>query len=247
MSSHANKLKNIAKLSMKEFTRSGLQLIEKPVRQLFTHDNRGNVIKRDDTSHNQKLLAEMALEFSHCRSTGSGVGLQTSLFKNAEGQTLLKTPGCKILFAIQFSGNTVELIGIAVITNLTENVVENKHLKKVENANMSLPTNSLFLELICAKPHTGAATFLLLSLLNKMVKQKDAILCNPTNNKSRTFLEGHGYQNFLPNSGVFKILTRATAANWENKYLEMLRGYEQSMRICTRQGVRDRTQTYWDC
>lgn len=242
--SQADRLRNVAKFSLKEFSRSGFQLIEKPARQLFSHNARGDLIKRDDTNHNQKFLAEMALEFKHCSQS---YNLKQSLKASRDGSSLVYSPGCKLLFAVQFSGESAELVGIAVIVNLKEDVMEERHLNAMEAAEVRLPRNGLFLELICAKPKTGAATYLLLSLLNKLAAQKDAIVCNPTNERARNLFDRHGYEEFVPGRNDLAILDRSTAADSEESYLSMLPGYEQTMKFCTRGGVRDRNRTYWDC
>ena len=79
-----------------------------------------------------------------------------------------------------------------------------------------------------------------------MAKQKDVILCNPTNAKARALFERHGYDEFA-NRNDLAILDRPTAADHEDAYLDMLPGYAETMRLCTRAGVRDTTKTYWDC
>lgn len=242
--SYHDLLKNISKLSVKEFSRSGIQLIEKPARQLFTHNARGDLTRRTDIDHNQRELANMALSFAHCSQS---YNLKQSLKASANGSSLVYSAGCKVLFAVQFTGTSVELVGLAVVLNWKENVMEQRHLTAMENAGIPFPANGLFIELICAKPRSGAATFLLLTMMNKLAKQFDLIGANPTNEKARALFERHGYERLVPRRDDLVLLTRAVAANGKDSYLKMLPGYENTMKLCTRGGVRDTSKTYWDC
>jgi alkylhydroperoxidase/carboxymuconolactone decarboxylase family protein YurZ len=242
--SHADVLKNVAKLSTKEFTRMGFQIFEKPARQLFDHNQRGELVARQDIEHNQRELATIALSFQHCSAS---YNLKQSLRASANGSSLVHSAGCKVLFVVQFAGSTVELVGVAVVVNLKEDVMEQRHLTAMANAGVRLPQNGLFLELICAKPKTGAATLLLLSLLNKLSKQFDSISCNPTNERARNLFARHGYQAMVPTRDDLAILDRSTAAGHASAYFRMLPGYDNTVRLCTRGGIRDPSKTYWDC
>lgn len=242
--SHAEILKNVFRLSVKEFGRVGFQILEKPARQLFSHNARGELVRRADIEHNQRELASMALSFAHCSNS---YNLKQSLKASRDGSSLVNSAGCKVLFAVKFEGTTVELVGIAVVVNLKENVMEERHLTAIANANVRLPAKGLFIELICAKPKSGAATFLLLTLLNKLATQFNAIACNPTNERARTLFARHGYTTMVPHRNDLVILDRSMAANHENAYLNLLPGYANTMKLCTRGGVRDTSKTYWDC
>lgn len=241
---HGDILKNVSKLATKEFGRLGFQLFEKPARQLFTHNTRGELVRRPDIDHNQRELADMALAFTHCSNS---YNLKQSLKASSNGSSLVYSSGCKVLFAVKFEGATAELVGIAVVVNLKEDVMEQRHVTALNNANVRLPLNGLFIELVCAKPKSGAATFLLLSLLNKLAKQFDAIACNPTHERARLLFARHGYTNMVPGRNDLAILHRSTAVGHKNAYLDMLPGYAVTMRLCNRGGVRDKLKTYWEC
>lgn len=241
---HADVLKHVAKLSIKEFARMGFQIFEKPARQLFDHNKRGELVAREDIEHNQRELAKMALSFQHCSTS---YNLKQSLRASSSGSSLVHSTGCKVLFAVQFTGSTAQLVGVAIVVNLKEDVMEKQHLTAMANAGVRLPQKGLFLELICAKPGTGAATLLLLSLLNKLSKQFDSISCNPTNERARKLFARHGYQAMVPRRNDLAILDRSTAAGHASAYFEMLPGYENTVRLCTRGGIRDSSKTYWDC
>ena len=241
---HSDTLKNVSKLSVKEFGRLGFQIFEKPARQLFSHNARGELVRRPDIEHNQRELATMALSFTHC---SNAYDIKQSLIRNRNGASLVDSPGCKVLFAVKFDKTNVELVGLAVIVNLKENVLETRHLTAITNSNVRLPNPGLFLELICSKPKSGAATFLLLALLNKLAKQFDAIACNPTNERARNLFARHGYTTMVPNRNDLVLLDRSTAVNHKDAYLDMLPGYANTMKLCTRGGVRDTSKTYWDC
>lgn len=241
--SDADILKNVSRLSIKEFGRLGYQIFEKPARQLFTHNKRGELVRRSDIDHNQSELASMALAFTHCSNS---YNLKHSLiYRN--GSSLVYSAGCKVLFAVKFERDTVELVGIAVVVNWKENVMEDHHLTAMVNANVRIPAKGLFIELICAKPKSGAATFLMMSQLNKLAKQVDAIACNPTNAKARGLFERHGYTTMVPGRNDLAILERSTAARHQDAYFDMLLGYANTMKLCIRGGVRDTSKTYWDC
>tara|TARA_B110001450_G_scaffold234240_1_gene238093 strand:+ start:317 stop:1060 length:744 start_codon:yes stop_codon:yes gene_type:complete len=242
--SHSDVLKNVFKLSMKDFGRLGFQLFEKPARQLFTHNARGELVRRTDIDHNQRELAGMALSFPHCSAS---YNLKQSLRASSGGASLVNSAGCKVLFAVKFTGSDVELVGLSVVVNLKEDVFEQRHLTAMAKAGVRLPSKGLFVELICAKPETGAATFLLLTMMNKLAKQFDSIVCNPTNEKARTLFARHGYEDMVPTRNDLAILDRSTAANHEGSYLKMLPGHENTVRLCTRGGIRNTSMTYWDC
>ena len=240
----ADTLKHVSKLSIKEFGRLGFQIFEKPARQLFSHNARGELVIKPGIEHNQRELAKMALSFPHCSAS---YNLKQSLKASADGSSLVYSAGCKVLFAVQFTGSTVELVGAAVVVNLKENVMEQRHLTAMARANVSVPSHGLFLELICAKPKSRAATFLLLSLVAKLATQFQVIVCNPTNERARNLFSRHAYERMVPNRDDLMVLRRGAAANAETTYLDMLPGYDNTVKLCTRGGVRDASKTYWDC
>lgn len=242
MPTDTERVKHICKLAMKEFGRSGFQLIEKPARQLFTHTATGQLVARDDITQNQKVLAKLALEFPFCSDQ---YNLRQSLRASAQGNSLLFSSGCKVVFGIQFSGETAEVVSLGITLNFKPNVMEARHLRAIDDAEVAVPANTIFLELICAKPKTGAATFLLLALLSKL-SQKDAILTNPTNLRARLLFQRHGYEEFAGRQDL-AILRRRVAAENGDRYFEMLPGYAETVRLCTRAGIRDPSKTYWDC
>lgn len=101
---------------------------------------------------------------------------------------------------------------------------------------------------MCAKPHSGAATYLLLAMLKSISSTKTCLMANFTNASSRRLMyERHGYKEFLPGKPQLAVLTRATAYANRQALLDLLPGHEQTMRLCTRVGIRDKRKTYWDC
>ena len=130
--------------------------------------------------------------------------------------------------------------------NLREDVMEQRHLRAMEAADAVMPRNAVFLELICSKPKSGSATFLMLSLLSKLAQQKDAIVCNPTNEKAWSLSIGTDMTNSCISRNDLAILDRNTAADFEENYLAMRPGLESTIKLCTRGGVRDTTKTDWD-
>ena len=250
-SSQADTLKTISKHALKEFGRRGFQLFEKPARQLFSHNSTtGALIEAPGLQHNQRELARMALAFRHCSGAYNlRQSLKASPGSDGGGSSLVYSAGCKLLLAVKFDGDAdAELVGLAVVVNLREDVLESRHLRMIAAAGEHLPAGGLWIELVCAKPHSGAATYLLLTMLKTIGGARTCIMANPTNAASRSLMyERHGYEELLPGKPQLAVLTRSAAYAHRQAYLDLLPGYEQTMRLCTRAGIRDTTKTYWDC
>ena len=112
--SQGDTLKEISKVARKEFSRRGYQMFEKPVKQLFDFDDRGNLVVNPNAQHNTAILADMLLRTQIC---GTVVSLKQSL-KLTRGESLYYNSGCKIIIVVKFEGSTSRLVAFAVIMNL---------------------------------------------------------------------------------------------------------------------------------
>lgn len=250
-------LKDVAKFANEEFVRrSGVRFFEVPLRQLFTYSEPtgtgrkaipAQVIVHPDADLNRKLIATLALEFEGCNG---GVGLQRSLELSKEGASLLYASGAKLLCAIQANSNErPRMIAFAIVTNLRPIVLEGpveKALRPV--VGNQFYTKGLYLELVCALPHTGGATYLLLRLLAKLDRVNTGILAHCVNARSRALMERHKYTRLTARNDVL-YLSRRDAIEHADVYLGMLRLQNNTDVLCWRRGASPRTidRTYWDC
>lgn len=233
-------LANVAKVANEEFVRTnGVRFFDVPLRQLFVHDAKGTLVVHPEAEANRRILARMALDFQ-C-GAASGVSLRRSLKLGREGSSLLYATGARMLCAVSVDG-APRLVAFALVMNLKAAVVEAMVLRHMQ----TLPHKALYLELVCAMPHTGGATYLLLRLLAKLERTHTGILAHAVNAKSRTLLERHFYAPRGP--GVY-YLDRATAQRHTERYLGLLRTSQTTQELCTRHGVTAATRgkTYWDC
>lgn len=243
MPTQAETFKELSKAARKEFGRRGYQIFEKPVKQLFDFDPRGNLIVNPSAQHNTAILADMALRTRMC---GTVVSLKQSLKLN-HGSSLYYNAGCKLILVVKFEGNTSSLVAFALFMNLKEDCLEDRHLNALNRNGIALPTGGLWLELICAEPGHKGANLIFLYML-KFLVSKTCILNNPTTSHTRgVFFNRYGFEDFLPGRQELAILTPSEAYRMRDSYYTMLPGYMETMRLCTRGGVRDRSKTYWDC
>jgi len=246
MSDARQTIKTFCKFARTEFVRRGVQVFDKPLRQLFEHKGKRLVVKPSAT-HNQEELARMALKFPHC---GKQVSLEHCL-EPFGGTSLLHIPGAKLLIAVQFKDAAAEILGIAIVTNLTAVVIEPRFEKRLIAAGVNLPERGLWLELICAKPKTQGATCLLFHLMNSLGGTKECIWSNPIGASSRTLLyERHNWDQVVEGWDVIARLTKQrAAANCKNGPLltGLLPGFETSQRLCTRGGIKNPEKTYYEC
>lgn len=248
-------LREFSRISAKEFSRKGFQVYEKPVKQLFAFDAGRRLVRKPGIEHNAAALADMLLSTRIC-DTG-GVTLRRSLSMDADGNSLYDIPGCRIVAVVHFEGAASSLAGFTLFMNLSKKVVEKKHLTLIANAGLSLPSGGLWIELICAEPGRKAANAMLLYLLKYLGGAKTCIMANPTSERSRgVFYEKHAYEQFVPGKNAIAILTRAQAHKkltdgtpFRNRevYEDMIPGYAETLRLCTRSGIKDPRKTYWDC
>jgi hypothetical protein len=237
------RLKELSKAARKEFGRRGYQLFEKPVKQLFDYDAQGNLVVNPLAHHNTAILADMALRTRMC---GMVVSLEQSL-RMSNGASLYYNAGCKLVLVVKFEGGSSSLVAFAIIMNLKEDCLESRHRNALHRAGVALPRGGVWLELICAEPGHKGANLIFLYLL-KYLSSKTCILNNPTTAHSKgVFFTRYGFGELLPGSQQLAILTPSEAYRMRDAYYSMLPGYTETMRLCTRGGVRDRSKTYWDC
>ncbi len=243
MTTHSERLRNVSKMAHEEFAARGVRMFDVPARQMFEYDARGELQVLTTATHNRRTLAQMALDFPHC---GTVVALRRSLKLNAATHTsLLYSPGCRLLMAVHIDRTSVELIGFCLVVNYRDDVLEPRHLRRLTHANVTIAPKTLYLELVCAKPHTGAATYLILRMLSRVDKQfPGGILTNPTNQRARDLFTRHQFVPLTPDS---YRLTRAAAAHAVDAYAALLPGFDTRVEMCTRGGIRDARRTYWDC
>ena len=163
-------LADVSKLANEEFTREqGVRFFDVPARQLFEYDARGALAVRADAEGNRRLLAQLALEFAHCEA--GAVSLRRSLPYSARNDSgLLYVSGARVLLAVRADAARVaHLVALAFVTPLTPAVLEADVLRALGGR---LPcAKGLYVELVCAEPRTGGATYLLLRLLARLVRQ----------------------------------------------------------------------------
>jgi hypothetical protein len=233
----------VSRLANEEFVRkAGVRLFEVPARQLFVHNARGDLIVNPDAQANRRVLAQLALRFE-C-DAASGVSLQRSLKLGRDGSSLLYATGCKLLCAVAVTEDAPHMIALALIMNLKAPVLEPAVLRRMGSSH--LPLKALYLELVCAAPHTGGATYLLLRLLAKLERTNTGILAYAVNAKSRALLARHFYT--ARGTGVY-YLTREDAERNIPSYMDLLRTTRVTRDLCTRRGLSRTTagRTYWDC
>jgi len=241
--SHGETLIAISKAARKEFGLKGFHIFEKPVKQLFDFDGRGNLIVNPSAHHNTAILARMALATPIC---GNSVDLKQSL-KMSNGSSLYYNAGCKLILVVKFEGDTFSLVAYAIIMNLKENCLEPRHINALNQGGIAVPKGGLWLELICAQPGQKGANLIFLYLL-KYLKSKTCILNNPTTAHSiGVFFTRYEFEELLPGKKELAILYPSVAYSKRESYYTMLPGYAETMRLCTRGGVRDPNKTYWDC
>lgn len=241
----AGTLTYLSKLANEEFTRRGVRLFEVPVRQLFDFNSAGTLVVHPDADENRELLAQMALTATFCRYSTSGVSLKRSLQLGSDGKSsLLYAPGCKLLCAVAVQDSlSFKLIGMALVMPLKPAVLEDKVVKILGN---HMPTKALYLELVCAEPKTGAATYLLLRLLSKLERTNTGILAHTVNKKSNELFARNAYEKL--GSGVW-YMSRERATRNAESLESLLRSSRLTRSLCTRRGSTSRTshRTYWDC
>ena len=238
-------LKEVSKICVKEYTRRGYQLIEKPAKQLFSYNARNALVVNPDAQHNTAILAKLILDSPMCRA--GAVDVRQSLKKNRDF-SLLYVAGCKVICVVRFEGASSELVAFALVMNLKEECLEHKYVRLLEREKVALPQNGLYLELICALPGHRAMSLAIMYLLKFLGGRYECIVTNPVNEASRKgFYARHHFQELIPGKRDVAVLTRRQAHASLDSYYGMLPGYAETLRLCTRGGVRDRSKTYWDC
>ena len=101
------------------------------------------------------------------------------------------------------------------------------------------PDQSPLLELVCAEPATGGATYLLLFSLAKLVRTNTGILAHTVNAKSRALMERHAY--VRPTRRNDAHTSRENALAHIGDYEGMLRTATPTLALCTRAGLSPRT------
>lgn len=237
-------LAEVSRLATEEFARAGVRYFEVPARQLFAHDARGALVVRPDAAANRRVLAELALAFEGCAASRSGVSLRRSLPLGADGASLLYAAGARLLCAVALAEGAPRMVALALVTSLRPAVLEVAVARTAAAA--ALPPRALYLELVCAAPRTGGATFLLLRLLGR--RAHDGVLAHAVNKQSKALLARHGFE-ALDARGDVLYLSRAAAAADAARYRAMLRTADATRALCTRRGASPRTEarTYWDC
>lgn len=251
-------LKDISKFANEEFVRqSGVRFFEVPVRQLFSFSDpvgtgrnaTRELIVHPDADLNRRVIATLALEFQGCNG---GVSLRRSLQLGPDGKSsLLYAAGAKLLCAIEANGRSSprpRMVAFALVMGLKAEVLEAPVLRALTANSARLPTKALYLELVCALPHTGGATYLLLRLLAKLDRANTGILAHCINARSRNLMERHQYSRPTSRNDVY-YLSREEATRNRDVYLGMLRLFHDTEMLCWRRGASPRTadKTYWDC
>jgi hypothetical protein len=239
----------ISRLAEEEFLRRGIRIFDVPAKQLFDHDQRGALRPHPDAEGNRRRLAKLALEFEGCNYGTSGVSLSRSMAME-DGFSLLYSAGCRMALAVTVEdGVRARVVALALYMSRTPGALEVPVRRALqESLATPLPPKGLFLELICAEPHSGGATFLLLWMLKKLSKTSSGIVTHAVNKGSKALLEKHQYD--LPTSrrDVF-YLDRSKALASIATYEALLRTAHLTKELCIRKGVTARTagKTYWDC
>lgn len=238
-------LKEVSRICVKEYTRRGYQLFEKPARQLFSYNARNALVVHPDAQHNAAILARLILGSPMCRS--GAVDVRQSLKKNRDF-SLLHLAGCKVICVVRFEGTTSELVAFALVMNFKEECLEEGYLGMLERANVPFPQNGLYLELICALPGHRAMSLTIMYLLKFLGGKYECIVTNPVNEASKKgFYTRHHFEALVPGTKDIAVLTRRQAHASLHLYYALLPGYAETVRMCTRGGIRDRSNTYWDC
>ena len=114
---------------------------------------------------------------------------------------MLYAAGAKFIIAARAEPDGVYVDGFAFICNLKPAVVEPVVLRAMDG---KLPAKSVYLELICGTPRTGAATVILIHLMRKLsTKSVAGVLAHAVNKNSRTLprearlLPSHGTSRHL--------------------------------------------------
>lgn len=249
-------LQTVAKLANEEFVaRSGVRFFEVPLRQLFDYDHKRTLVVHPDADLNRRALAKMALDFQGCAG-GGGVSLRQSLMLGKDGQSsLVYAAGSKLLCAVDVRApSSPVMTAFAVVANLKPNVLEPAVLRAMTHRGMddllTQANKGVYLELVCALPHTGGATYLMLRLLGKLARTNSLVLAHAVNAKSGQLFRRHHYEEVpMGKTDRIFLLSRERAQAHAAEYLAMLRTRETMETLCWRRGASPRTRdrTYWDC
>ena len=195
-------------MDLVQFRRRGFHILTSRAIHLFSHTKRGDLILKPDADARHRMIGSMLLSFEDGRKDSKLMGLRRSLCASKkDGSSLVYSPGCKVMMVIHFQRSRVDVVGVCVIVDLEESVLERRHSDclKREAPHLLDPHpgvgRGILLEFICSKPSTGAATFLLLTLSSMLRRRnkKSTILCNPTHKRAVDLFSRHGY---VPVPGV---------------------------------------------
>ena len=246
-------LEGVARVATRELVRRGIEVFDVPLRQLFEHDARGELVARADAVENRAELARLALAFPHCDASKSGVSLRRSLNAGADGASLVYAAGARLLLAVEVGDGGAaappRAVGLAVTMPVRANVLEANVLGALSR-DYHLPTGALFLELVCGAPHTGVASLLLLRLAGRLARAHTGLLAHAVNKRSVALLERHGYGRPTRRADVLYLSREVARIRAASEYEEeLLRTGDATRRLCTRAGATARTadRRYWDC
>ena len=209
---------NIALKAQTVFRRAGLKIIEKKASDLLKHDHNGKLTNQTGLNDSDMHLSNSMLSFRYCSDQ---VNIHRSFEINSfeTDLNLLLVPGCRFLIVLD---KNKKVVAFAAIMNLSDSVIEYNKMQKLKRNKVVLPAQSIYVELICAKPKTGSATFLLLTLLGKLTI-KNSILSNPCTLASKSlFYDRHQYTQLLKGWNAIAILTKEHAKQNLDVYMEML-------------------------
>lgn len=262
-------LKHVAQLAKQELALGvGAQLFDIPSKQLFDHDSRGELRALPSAQENRRTIATLALDFEYCSRTVDGVELRDSLRLVSGYPLLVDAVGSKLLSAVSVHGDgDLEMIGQFLYMDLRVKdlgrprcplpVDMDEALQSLSN--VSRFDSSIYLELVCSKPHSGAATLLLLCLVKKLDGAKRGIMTDAINSSSQKFFKTMGFQEinrspslwWLPKEEAMRLarLPRSRGGARKAGFLDHLRSPEELESLCTRKGLTRATahKTYWDC
>ena len=243
-------LNMISKMAEEEFLRRGVRIFDVPAKQLFDHDGKGEIRPHPDADGNRKLLAKLAIDFQGCAYTSSGVSLRRSMAMDESGEfSLLFSSGCRVALAVTVEdGAQARVVALALYMNRSPSVLEVEVRRALEALPSPLPPKGIFLELICAEPHSGGATFLLLWMLKKLSRASSGIVTHAVNQGSKALLSRHQYDLPTRRRDVF-YLGKEKALSSVSTYESLLRTSHLTKQLCIRKGATARTagKTYWDC
>ena len=243
----AEALVTVARVAREESLYRNIRVLEVPARQLFHYNARGDLAVHPDARSNRLVLARAVLASEACQRLRSGVSLRDSLRYDRQSDSgMLYAAGAKFIIAARAEPDGVYVDGFAFICNLKPAVVEPVVLRAMDG---KLPAKSVYLELICGTPRTGAATVILIHLMRKLsTKSVTGVLAHAVNKNSRTLLEKHGYSLPTTRRDIF-YLSAADARRNADRYEALLRRGGTVRELCTRTGQSPATRgrVYWDC